>query len=215
MQVGELIVALHEESGMVVGAQFEDAIGDVQRVFVEKGQMGFVVAHLWFKCWHVVRRYVWGIGDDEIPGAQGKGGRLEKVCLEKVDVGLMELRVLGGNGERGVGDVGAEDLPVWALFFEGDRNAPAAGSEIEYVQGVVCLPGGLLQDEFDKLFGFLAWDEYIGVDAKGEIHEVGFPGDVLQRLVAGSAANHGAKGVEFFCGEGAVVLEVEVEAADG
>lgn len=57
---------------------------------------------------------------------------------------------------------------------------------------------GPVEDGFDEVFGFGAGDEDVRGDAEGEAEEFLRAGDVLERLLGGSAGDEGAEGFEVF-----------------
>ena len=184
-----------------------------------------------------VAREEWVVG--EAAGEQ----RGEEIAFQEADAaGEMEtLRVVVGDSERGGRDVDRGDRGALEDGGERDGDGSGACADVDDLETTRCnrvcdlgrsvgLGVGPVEDGLDEVFGFGAGDEDVRGDAEVEAEEFLSAGDVLQRLLSGSASDESAEGFEVFgrkvvfgVGEepGAVVMEsvgeegLGVAASDG
>ena len=84
---------------------------------------------------------------------------------------------------------------------ERDGDGAGAGADVGDVKMRVGLGAGEVEDGFDEVLGFRAWDEDVGCDAKGQTEELLRAGKVLERMLRGAAGDERAEGIEVSAGE--------------
>jgi len=199
-------------AGIEVGAGFGDEIADERgpvRAAIERGM--WIVTDLRREGGDLRGGDVGEVGDDEIVRA-GYGG--EEVALDEADA-VREGEaggVLGGKGEGGWGDVDCVDLGVWPLGGESECDHAGAGAGVEDAGGFGGGEGGVGDEELDEVLRLGARDQGAFVAEEGAAMELGGAQEMLQGLAGGAAFHEEAEGVEFAVAEGAVELEVEVDA---
>jgi hypothetical protein len=202
---GLALIEAEFEGEQAAGAERDEGLGDEAAVDVEacgageKGDVGFVVDDLGLHGGGVGEGDVGGVGDDDVEGRVGVEFA-EQIGLYEVDaVGEVEsFGVVARYGESGGGDVGCGDAGGGEMRGEGEGYGSGAGADVEYAERGRCgwLRGDGVEDGFDEELGFGAGDEGVGGDAEGEAVEVLYAGEVLERLVGGSAEDEGVEGCE-------------------
>ena len=100
-------------------------------------------------------------------------------------VDAVALRVPGGDGQGGGGDVGGDDPGVRELARQRDREAAAAGADVDDRAHAGAVPAALA-DGLDDELGLGARDEHVGGDVEVESPELAMAGDERDRLARGA-----------------------------
>ena len=140
----------------------------------------------------------WVGGEKRIAGGVRREERREEVTFEEADAGVETeaAGVVAGDGEGGRGDVDGSEVGVLEDGGERDGDRAGAGADVGDVKMRVGLGAGEVEDGFDEMLGFGAWDEDFGGDAEGEAEELLRAGEVLERMLRGAAGDERAEGVE-------------------
>ncbi len=181
-----------------------------------------VEGHAWIEVAHLgLQRGDLGGGDvgrvrgDEVEAQFRREGG-ETIAEVKCDSPgqRISLRVASGQRESRIGNVQRVDAGGRTPRSEHDGDATSASAEVEH--------GGLRRSgfgqcgegEFDERFGFRTWDEGCRADGDFQSEEGRAAGEMLQRFALRTALHERAEGGEFRIGQGAVVIQVELEAGE-
>ncbi len=151
-----------------------------------------------------------GVADDEVePAAERVGPR----ALDERDVDAEPLGVRTGDGQRAGAHIGPDHLDARHLRGQGDRDAPAAGAEIGDAHRLAIARTQQRERPLDERLGLGPRDQHIAGDREGAPVELPRARDVGHRLALATPAHQLADGRQLALVEGAVELQVDVEAA--
>lgn len=120
--------------------------------------------------------------------------------------------VAAGHGERVGREVDGVDGDRRTLGGEGDRDAPRARAEVGR-GGRREVVGQGLQGQLDEALGLGPRHEHARVDGEAPTVEIPAPDDVRHGLALPTAGDEAAEGRQLGVGQGLLVAEVQVEAA--
>jgi hypothetical protein len=168
----------------------DEAAVDVEAVVAgEEGGVGLVVDDLALQGGGVCEGDVGGVRDNCIE-ALSAFDCCKQIAVDEADALLAAegAGVFRGDGERGEGDVGCDELSAGEVRCQGDGDGAGAGADVGDAQGALVVElRGPEEDGFDEVLGFGAGDEDGGGDAEVEAVELLVAEEVLEGL-AGRAA---------------------------
>lgn len=183
----------------------DEAAVDIEAVGAgEEREGGLVVADFDGKGGPVDCGNVWRVGGDDVELLTDEGG--EKVAMEESDGNSIAICVLAGEVEGFGREVCCRDGGMGEMVGEGDGDGTRACADVEdagetaHDRGFAFPPipqwardgwgtqvSGEQEDFFNKVFGLRAWNQHVRSYAKGQAVELGFAGDVLDRLASAAA----------------------------
>ena len=168
------------------------------------------------------------VADVAVDGVELRGGDVRGVAddqveapVERVSPGAFNERGLDaeplgvrpGDIQRGPAHIGRDHLDARHLRGERDRDAPAPGAEVGDAHRRAVARTQHRERPLDERLRLRPRDEHVAVDAERPPVELPRAGDVGHRLALPAPAHQLPDGGELALVEGAVELQVDVEAA--